>query len=134
MFFALASRLIITGTTLFPIYASYKALKSNDVAKMETLLMFWAVAGCIMTVENTVEWVINWSVHDALDWLVIIALKATITGSRSTLKSRRSPCSGLRSPRSRYAVVHPFLHDTRPNTSNSRDQLMSMWLTCTLSS
>lgn len=49
--------------TLYPIYLSYKAIKANDLASLETLLMYWVVMGAVGAAEGTIEWVVNWSAH-----------------------------------------------------------------------
>lgn len=45
---------------MYPAYASYKAIKSNDAAKLELWLMFWVVMGTVMVLESTVEWTVAW--------------------------------------------------------------------------
>lgn len=51
-----------TAGSLYPAYASYKAIKSNDLQKLEVWLMYWVVMGFIMCMESTVEWLFAWSV------------------------------------------------------------------------
>lgn len=45
---------------MYPAYASYKAIKANDMQQLETWLMFWVVMGTVITVESTVEWIWSW--------------------------------------------------------------------------
>jgi hypothetical protein len=45
---------------LYPCYASFKAIKSNDVAQLEKWIMFWTVMGCVTVAETTAEWLVNW--------------------------------------------------------------------------
>jgi receptor expression-enhancing protein 1/2/3/4 len=45
---------------LFPIYASYKALKTSDPAQLTPWLMYWAVFGCGLLVESWTEWILGW--------------------------------------------------------------------------
>lgn len=45
---------------VYPTYASYKAIKSNDMQKLEVWLMYWVVMGTVMAMESTVEWIFAW--------------------------------------------------------------------------
>lgn len=45
---------------VYPAYASFKAIKSNDLAKLEVWLMYWVVMGTVMAAESTVEWFFAW--------------------------------------------------------------------------
>ncbi|KAK4058937.1 hypothetical protein OIO90_000383 [Microbotryomycetes sp. JL221] len=59
--FYLLSRLVSTvAGAIYPAYASYKAIKTNDVAKLEVWLMFWVVMGIVMSFESTLEWIVAW--------------------------------------------------------------------------
>lgn len=49
----------ISGS-LYPAYASYKALKSNDAARLEVWLMYWVVRGVVMCWEMGGEWAVDW--------------------------------------------------------------------------
>lgn len=49
-----------TAGSLYPAYASYKAIKSNDLQKLEVWLMYWVVMGFVMCAESTVEWMFTW--------------------------------------------------------------------------
>jgi TB2/DP1, HVA22 family len=44
---------------LFPIFASYKALKANDQTQLTPWLMYWVVIACIVVVENFLGWFLN---------------------------------------------------------------------------
>lgn len=44
---------------LFPIFASYKALKANDQTQLTPWLMYWVVIACVITVENFLGWFLN---------------------------------------------------------------------------
>ena len=44
---------------LFPIFASYKALKANDQTQLTPWLMYWIVIACVITVENFLGWFLN---------------------------------------------------------------------------
>ncbi|KAM0792230.1 hypothetical protein ACM66B_004926 [Microbotryomycetes sp. NB124-2] len=59
--FYLLSRLVSTvAGAVYPAYASYKAIKANDVSQLEVWLMFWVVMGIVMTFESTLEWLVTW--------------------------------------------------------------------------
>lgn len=48
--------------SIYPAYASYKAIKQNDAQQLEVWLMFWVVMGSVFAVEHSVEWLVSWSV------------------------------------------------------------------------
>lgn len=45
---------------MFPVFASYKALKANDPAQLTPWLMYWVVVACVLVVESWVGWVVSW--------------------------------------------------------------------------
>ncbi|EOO03286.1 putative receptor expression-enhancing protein [Phaeoacremonium minimum UCRPA7] len=45
---------------LFPLFASYKALKTSDPAQLTPWLMYWVVLACGLLVESWVEWFLVW--------------------------------------------------------------------------
>ncbi|KAI9151574.1 Receptor expression-enhancing protein 4 [Paramyrothecium foliicola] len=45
---------------LFPIFASYKALKSSDPAQLTPWLMYWVVFSCAILVESWFSWILFW--------------------------------------------------------------------------
>lgn len=47
---------------LFPVFASYKALKANDPAQLTPWLMYWVVIGCVSFIESWVGWILVWCV------------------------------------------------------------------------
>lgn len=47
---------------LFPIYASYKALKTSDPAQLTPWLMYWVVYGCGLLFESWTVWLLGWCV------------------------------------------------------------------------
>jgi len=49
-----------TATFLFPVFASYKALKTNDPQQVTPWLMYWVVIACILVVEAWTEWLLRW--------------------------------------------------------------------------
>ncbi|ORY72207.1 TB2/DP1, HVA22 family-domain-containing protein [Leucosporidium creatinivorum] len=60
MFYLLSRLVSTTAGSLYPAYASYKAIKSNDLQKLEVWLMYWVVMGFVMCAESTVEWMFAW--------------------------------------------------------------------------
>ena len=47
---------------LFPVFASYKALKTSDPAELTPWLMYWVVLACALLVESWTEWLLVWYV------------------------------------------------------------------------
>ena len=47
---------------LFPIFASYKALKSSDPAQLTPWLMYWVVFSCCLLAESWVSFILMWCV------------------------------------------------------------------------
>jgi len=45
---------------LFPIFASYKALKTSDPAQLTPWLMYWVVFSCFLLAESWVGFVLSW--------------------------------------------------------------------------
>ncbi|KAM7215227.1 receptor expression-enhancing protein 2 [Rhypophila decipiens] len=45
---------------LFPLYASYKALKTSDPAQLTPWLMYWVVLACVFLVESWTGWFLFW--------------------------------------------------------------------------
>ncbi|KYK60250.1 pathogenicity protein [Drechmeria coniospora] len=45
---------------LFPIFASYKALKTSDPAELTPWLMYWVVFSCCLLVESWVSFILAW--------------------------------------------------------------------------
>lgn len=48
------------ATFLFPVFASYKALKNNDPAQLTPWLMYWVVLAVGLLVESWVGWILVW--------------------------------------------------------------------------
>jgi hypothetical protein len=48
---------------LFPVFASYKALKVADPAELSPWLMYWVVLGCALFVESWLRWILVWYVQ-----------------------------------------------------------------------
>lgn len=45
---------------LFPLFASYKALKTSDPAQLAPWLMYWSVLSCVVLAESWVGFVLVW--------------------------------------------------------------------------
>ncbi|KAF4445742.1 hypothetical protein F53441_10548 [Fusarium austroafricanum] len=45
---------------LFPIFASYKALKTHDPAQLTPWLMYWVVLSCCLLAESWVWFIVSW--------------------------------------------------------------------------
>lgn len=48
------------ASTLFPLFASYKALKTADPAELTPWLMYWVVLACVLLVESWTGWLLVW--------------------------------------------------------------------------
>lgn len=51
---------------LFPIFASYKALKTSDPAQLVPWLMYWVVFSCCLLAESWVYFILAWYVVQLL--------------------------------------------------------------------
>lgn len=60
--YALYALVRLSCATLWPCYASFKAVKANDLATIERWLMFWVIMGIVSVGEGTVEWFLAWYV------------------------------------------------------------------------
>lgn len=49
-----------SATFLFPVFASYKALKTNDPQQVTPWLMYWVVIACVFLIEAWTEWLLRW--------------------------------------------------------------------------
>lgn len=47
-------------TILFPVFASYKALRSSDPSQLAPWLMYWVVLSVILLVESWTVFIIGW--------------------------------------------------------------------------
>lgn len=47
-------------TFLFPVFASYKALKTSDPALLTPWLMYWVVLACALFVESWLGFILFW--------------------------------------------------------------------------
>jgi hypothetical protein len=50
-------------TFIFPVFASYKALKTTDPALLKPWLMYWVVLACALCVESWVGFILVWYAH-----------------------------------------------------------------------
>ncbi|KAH8887577.1 hypothetical protein GQ53DRAFT_749664 [Thozetella sp. PMI_491] len=60
MFDIFAKLLSSIASFLFPLFASYKALKTSDPAQLTPWLMYWVVLACALLVESWTEWILVW--------------------------------------------------------------------------
>lgn len=60
MFDIFAKLLSSVATFLFPVFASYKALKTSDPAHLTPWLIYWIVLACCLLVDSWVGWVLVW--------------------------------------------------------------------------
>ncbi|KAL8919239.1 MAG: hypothetical protein Q9208_006900 [Pyrenodesmia sp. 3 TL-2023] len=60
MFDVLPNLLSSVITILFPIFASYKALRTSDPAQLTPWLMYWVVISCFSLVEYWTFFVVSW--------------------------------------------------------------------------
>ncbi|KAH8598947.1 TB2/DP1, HVA22 family-domain-containing protein [Bisporella sp. PMI_857] len=61
MFFSTIANLLSSiPTFVFPVFASYKALKTTDPALLTPWLMYWVVLACALLVESWVGFILFW--------------------------------------------------------------------------
>ncbi|KAI1078769.1 TB2/DP1, HVA22 family-domain-containing protein [Whalleya microplaca] len=60
MFDILPKFLSSIASFLFPLFASYKALKTSDPAQLTPWLMYWSVFACALLVESWLEFILVW--------------------------------------------------------------------------
>ncbi|KAK4039066.1 TB2/DP1, HVA22 family-domain-containing protein [Parachaetomium inaequale] len=60
MFDVFAKLLSSIASFLFPLFASYKALKTADPAQLTPWLMYWVVLACALLVESWTDWFLVW--------------------------------------------------------------------------
>ncbi|KAK5995305.1 Receptor expression-enhancing protein 4 [Cladobotryum mycophilum] len=60
MFDLFAMLLSSIASFLFPIFASYKALKTSDPAQLTPWLMYWVVFSCALLAESWVYFIVSW--------------------------------------------------------------------------
>ncbi|OLN97868.1 Receptor expression-enhancing protein 2 [Colletotrichum chlorophyti] len=97
MFDIFAHLLSSIASFLFPLFASYKALKTSDPAQLTPWLMYWVVLACALLVESWTEWILVWIPFYAyirLFFLLYLVLPQT-QGARIIYQTH----------------VHPFLED-----------------------
>lgn len=59
--FDIGARLLSSiASFLFPIYASYKALKTSDPAQLSPWLMYWVVLSVSLFFEAWTDWILTW--------------------------------------------------------------------------
>ncbi|KAJ5738960.1 TB2/DP1/HVA22-related protein [Penicillium malachiteum] len=60
MFGIFADLLSSVITILFPVFASYKALRSSDPSQLAPWLMYWVVLSVILLAESWTVFIIGW--------------------------------------------------------------------------
>ncbi|KAI0386496.1 TB2/DP1, HVA22 family-domain-containing protein [Hypomontagnella monticulosa] len=60
MFDLIPKLLSSVASFLFPLFASYKALKTSDPAQLTPWLMYWSVLSCALLVESWTEFILVW--------------------------------------------------------------------------
>ncbi|KAE8144579.1 TB2/DP1, HVA22 family-domain-containing protein [Aspergillus avenaceus] len=60
MFGIIADLLSSVVTILFPIFASFKALRSSDPSQLAPWLMYWVVLSAILMAESWTYWILGW--------------------------------------------------------------------------
>lgn len=49
-------------TILFPIFASYKALRSSETSQLAPLLVYWVVLSVVLLAESWTVFILGWYV------------------------------------------------------------------------
>ncbi|KAL7622048.1 hypothetical protein AAE478_007549 [Parahypoxylon ruwenzoriense] len=60
MFDIIPKLLSSVASFLFPLFASYKALKTSDPTQLTPWLMYWSVLSCALLVESWIEFILVW--------------------------------------------------------------------------
>ncbi|KAI0102241.1 TB2/DP1, HVA22 family-domain-containing protein [Nemania sp. FL0031] len=60
MFNIIAHFFASIASFLFPLFASYKALKTSDPAQLTPWLMYWSVLSCALLAESWTEFILAW--------------------------------------------------------------------------
>ncbi|KAI1100344.1 TB2/DP1, HVA22 family-domain-containing protein [Jackrogersella minutella] len=60
MFDLIPKLLSSVASFLFPLFASYKALKTSDPTQLTPWLMYWSVLSCALLVESWTEFILTW--------------------------------------------------------------------------
>ncbi|KAI1472725.1 TB2/DP1, HVA22 family-domain-containing protein [Daldinia caldariorum] len=60
MFDLIPKLLSSIASFLFPLFASYKALKTSDPTQLTPWLMYWSVLSCALLVESWLEFILWW--------------------------------------------------------------------------
>ncbi|KAK2737880.1 hypothetical protein FQN55_000892 [Onygenales sp. PD_40] len=72
MFGIIADLLSSVLTILFPIFASYKALRSSDPSQLAPWLMYWVVMSIVLLVESWTYFIVGW--FPFYSWIRLCAL------------------------------------------------------------
>ncbi|PHH74911.1 hypothetical protein CDD83_4477 [Cordyceps sp. RAO-2017] len=104
MFDVFAMLLSSITSFLFPIFASYKALKTADPAQLTPWLMYWVVFNCCLLAESWVSFILAWVPfygYIRLFFFLYLILPQT-QGARTIYEER----------------IHPFLEDNEGTIDN----------------
>ncbi|CAE6480518.1 unnamed protein product [Rhizoctonia solani] len=113
LFYAVLRVISITGSVVYPTYASYKTLSKRPTqeADLERWLMYWAVMGFVVGIETVAEWLIRWIplyYYLKITFLMYLALPQT-QGATSLYTNR----------------LHPLLQHYEPQIDASMARLRS---------
>ncbi|PGH04454.1 hypothetical protein AJ80_08507 [Polytolypa hystricis UAMH7299] len=72
MFGIIADLLSSVLTILFPIFASYKALRSVDPSQLKPWLMYWVVMSIVLLIESWTYFIVGW--FPFYSWIRLFAL------------------------------------------------------------
>ncbi|KAL9639589.1 MAG: hypothetical protein Q9204_001036 [Flavoplaca sp. TL-2023a] len=118
MFDILPNLLSSVITILFPIFASYKALRTSDPAQLTPWLMYWVVISCFSLVEYWTFFIVSWVPFYAYFRLFLLAylVLPQTQGARLIYQS----------------YIHPFLahHESDIDTliTNAHDRAKTVGL------
>ncbi|KAG0657312.1 hypothetical protein C6P46_006598 [Rhodotorula mucilaginosa] len=102
MFYYLCKVISTAASLLYPIYASYKALRpaasvdrtpADQAAHLERWLMFWCVMGCVALWEQWAEWGVSWFpfYHEVKTLVVLWLVLPQIQGATYIYINHLSP-------------------------------------------
>jgi receptor expression-enhancing protein 1/2/3/4 len=127
---------------LFPVFASYKALKANDQTQLTPWLMYWVVIGCFVAFENFFGWFLNLYIPSLVD----LTVQATfISRDQGHVLAVAGPASdkGMTMPSARHLrqgatylylnYIHPYIlaheADIENLISSGHDQAVRLGIT-----
>lgn len=97
-------------TFVFPVFASYKALKTSDPALLTPWLMYWVVLACALLFESWTGFILYWCVYPIKSGMGRVSANisffvgfpsipgsAWASSSTSSSRKRKAPKSYIRS-------------------------------------